>query len=152
MRCKLPRHTSCVFDRIQGLDLRSPTLRGTPIQECRIRLLDMPRIAQHDVGQVRRRRGGEDRTFIALFDQVGQIAAMIQMGVGEDDRVEVVRRKGEIPIPLLALSPAPLEQAAVQQDCLSVDAEQMLRSGHGLGGPVKGKLHGGFRHALPLAP
>ena len=65
------RHHGGVFLRIERLDQRLAMLLAALVDERHIRLLDVPRIDQHDVRQVGGRLCGEDRTAEAGLDQAG---------------------------------------------------------------------------------
>ena len=59
---------------------------------------------------------------------------MIEVGVGEDDRVDGCRGHREgLPVPQAQLLEA-LKQTAVDQNPAPVHLEQMLGPGHGAGG------------------
>ena len=47
--------------------------------------LEMRRVAQHDRRDVRRTWGADHRAVEAFADQARQVAAVVQVGVGEDD-------------------------------------------------------------------
>src|SRR5262249_59172312 len=59
-------------------------------------LLDAGRVRQHDRDQVAGRRRTVDRALEALANQVGQVAAVIDVGVTEDDGVDGGRVEGEV--------------------------------------------------------
>jgi hypothetical protein len=50
-----------------------------------------------------------DRARVTLFDQVGQVARMIDMGMGEDDGIKPRHIKREIQILRVRLLPAALK-------------------------------------------
>ena len=67
-------------------------------------------------------------------DQPRQVAAMVEVRVGEDDGVDrggVDRQR--LPVALAQLLET-LKQPAVDEDAMAVHLEQVLRAGHGAGG------------------
>ena len=50
--------------------------------------------------------------------------------------------KGEVAVDLVGVLARALVEAAVQQDALAVDFEQMLRAGGGAGGTAEFEFHG----------
>ena len=60
--------------------------------------------------------GGVDRAAVALLDQVGQVAAVVDVGVREQHGVELRRVEAKIAVAFVGLGPAALEQAAFEQD------------------------------------
>lgn len=53
-----------------------------------------------------------------MADQPGQHATMVEMGMGEDDRVKLARVKGERLVVQRLQSPRSLEQAAIDKDAM----------------------------------
>ena len=101
----------------------------------------MPGIDQHDVAQVGGGLGGVDRAAEAGFDQAGQVAAVIDVGVREDHRIDIRRLEAEAAVALVGLGARALVQPAVEQDGVPVDLEQVLGAGDSLGGAVEVDFH-----------
>jgi hypothetical protein len=82
---------------------------------ARLFLLQLPRVLEHQRGERSGRPRAPDGTVIALGDEPGQQADVIEMGVGQDDAVE---RRGlerkPTPVAGLGLLVA-LEEAAVDE-------------------------------------
>src|SRR5207248_11224404 len=100
-------------------------------------LLDAGRVGEHHVGQVAGGGGAVDRAVEALADEVGQVAAVVDVGVAEYDRIHVTRVKGKLRRGLRFRPPAGGE-AAVQQNCAAGGFDQVHRAGYGPGGAPKG--------------
>ena len=82
------------------------------------------------------------RKTIAL--QLGHIATVVEVGVGQDDRVHAVRRdRQRVPVAQAQLLEA-LEQAAVDQQGLSAAANQVFGAGDAVcaADELKGHSHG----------
>ena len=96
------------------------TVTDGPFAETReqiggILFLNLGRIGEHDGEQVARRRRAVDGPAEALAKEIGQVAAMVDVGMAEDDCVDVPGREGEMLVALARLLTPPLEQAAVQK-------------------------------------
>ena len=81
---------------------------------------------------------GEDAALKALLHQHGDPAGVVDVGVGHQDEVDVVRGKGKSVVGHLV---PPLLQSAVHQDALSVDFQAVTAAGHALIGAKKAELH-----------
>src|SRR4030042_3353487 len=108
----------------------------------------MPRIYQHDVRQVGSSSCGENWAMAALFHQVGQVAAVVNVCVRKDDCIDFAWVKGKVAVTFIRFLPPPLVKATVQQQVVSIYRQQMLRTGNSLGCPVKIDPH----HASSLEP
>lgn len=80
-----------------------------------------------------------------------EIAAVVDVCVGEHRHVDLRWIEGEIAIALKGLMPPPLIQTAVQQDALTVDLDEVLRTGGGASGTAEGEFHGGLGNGSPAA-
>ncbi len=87
--------------------------------------LDVPGIAQHDVRKVNTGIGGINRSAEALFDQVGNVAAVVDVGMAEDHRVNLRRFEWEIQINPIRLFAFSLVGTAIQQEFVSVMLDQV---------------------------
>ena len=76
-------------------------------------------------------------TFEALLDQVGQVSQVVHVCVGDNHRIDGFRIEGKVQVALVSLSPAPLKKAAIQQQFVSVDVDQVPRAGYGTIGAVE---------------
>jgi len=105
----------------------SGSRRGRPPPGC------APNLAARASTTPRSRRA-EDAAAIAAGDEPGQIAAMIEVGVSQDDGVDGCRGDGEgVPVPQAQFLEA-LKQTAVDENPVPVHLEQMLGPGHGADG------------------
>jgi hypothetical protein len=68
-----------------------------------------------------------------LFNQGWNIAGVIAVGVGENQRIKFGWLKRELAVSLKRLFTAALVPAAIQQNCLAIDGKQVYRAGNGLG-------------------
>jgi hypothetical protein len=68
-----------IFHGVQRFDRRFATFGTLLVDEYRIRFLNMPRIAQHDVCQVNRGLRSEYRPAKIMFHQMRQVAAVVDM-------------------------------------------------------------------------
>ena len=124
--------------RVERLHPRFRIIAGD-VEVGRVLFLDLGGIGQHDPQQVARRRRTEDRPIKPLSRQRGQVAAMVDVGVAEDDGVDLVRMEGEVAVALPGLLAAALVQSAVEEDFVVADLQQVHRTGHAAGRPPEGE-------------
>ena len=99
----------------------------------RIFFLDVTTVGQQDLTQIAGARGGVDATPETLLGQQGHIAAVIEVGMGENDGVDVIWRKGQgRPIAQAKLLVA-LEQTAIHQQALAIVLNGVFGTGDGAG-------------------
>ena len=104
-------------------------------------LLELARVEQHQRGQFDRAPGGVDGAVEALGHDVRDEAAVVQMGVGQDDRVKAGRVVGEgNSVAHLLVRPA-LKHAAVDEHLGPLGDEQELGSGDGVGSAEEVDFH-----------
>lgn len=102
-----------------------------------IAFLNMRRIGQHHVGEI---RGGPCREHLsekALLGQNGQGARMIDMGMRKEDGVDGLRLEAEVAVSTLGLIPPPLKESAVEQHTASFGFNEVPAAGHGSCGAVE---------------
>jgi hypothetical protein len=63
---------------------------------------------------------------------------VVDVGVAEDDRVDVLGAKWKVLVAIARLRPSALEQAAVQQDGAAVGVEPVHRPSDGAGSAMEG--------------
>ena len=83
------------------------------------------RIHQHDIRQVRRGMRGVDRPVVAVLHQAGQVAAVVDVRVREDHRVQLPRLERQLAVALERLLAPSLVQPAFQQHLITVDAQHV---------------------------
>ena len=106
-----------------------------------IHLLDVGRVLEHDGHQLAGQAGGKDLPLKALLDEQGDAAGVVDVRVGDDHIVDVIRRKVQHGVVSLVLA---LLQAAVDEDLLAADFHAVAAARDGLGRPEKGEFHVGF--------
>src|SRR3972149_4528228 len=67
--------------------------------------------------------------------------AVIDVGMRQDEGVDRNRLKREVEVSFVGVVAAALVEAAIQQQSMTVDPEQMARASHRLSGPMKRDLH-----------
>ena len=135
------RHPLGVILRVER-ERRPVFGESLPVRVRRVLLLQAPAVGQEDGHKILARGRAVDRSPEPVPNQRRQIAAMVYVSVGQDDRVDLrwLHRKGP-PVPLPKLL-EPLEEAAVHQHSLLAIAQKKLRACDGSGGAQKGDLHG----------
>ena len=89
-----PVHVAAI---VQRLDLRL-ALVALAVEIGGVFFLNLGGVAEHDGGQGARGRRAVDRAGEALLDQVGQVAAVVDVGVAEQHRVDVSRAEGKLAV------------------------------------------------------
>jgi len=106
-----------------------------------IRFLNVTGILQHDIAQGGRRRGGVNWAAKPVFDQVGKVAAMIDMRVRKDHGINRLGIKRKILITLVSIGASTLKQPTVQQKFAAIDFDQMFGTGHCACCTIEGNFH-----------
>ena len=107
--------------------------KALAIGELGVLLLDPGAVEQDQPRHLVAGGGGVDAAAEAVDHQPRQVAAMVQVRMGEHHRVDVARFGGQsFPVQFAQVLQA-LEQAAVHQDAGVAVAEQMLGTGDGAG-------------------
>ena len=125
-----------VLDGEEGL--RRAMLREAPIvRVVRLVLLDVRGVQEQVVDEVGRGVGGVDGPREALAHEERQPAAVVQVRVGQQDRVDLVRgHGGGRPVPLPQRLRA-LEEAAIHEETRGPRLEQVPGPGDGARGTQK---------------
>ncbi|MCY1298507.1 hypothetical protein D9M70_479970 [compost metagenome] len=109
------------------------------VGEFGILLLQIGAVQQDQFRDVAGCGGGMDAALESVCHQPRQVAAVIQMGMGQHDRVDVGGRDGQaLPVELAQVLQA-LEQPAVDQQAGVSVAQQVLGSGDGAGAAKAGQ-------------
>lgn len=111
------------------------------VQPFDVHAVDVGGIREHDTAKVAGGRGGVDVTVEAVVVQLGKVPAMVDVGVGEDDAVDRFGVKRELTIALHGFCTAALVEAAVEQETLAIDFNQVLGAGGGAGGAAEFDFH-----------
>ncbi len=104
------------------------------IHVLHIPFVNMCRVFEHNICQIRAGVSGIDWTVEALLDEVGQVAAVVNMRMGEHHSIDAGWVKGEVLVDGVSLLALTLKKAAIQQELMPVHFQQMHRSGHRTGG------------------
>ena len=130
-----------VRDTPDSLGSLSPLLRGIERQRGRVLrgspgvvvggllLLEVAGVRQHDPREVRGPAGSGDASPEAILDEPGQVADVVDVGVGQRDGVDLRRvDRQPIPVPESKLL-QPLVKTAVDEKLLPTRLDQELRAG-----------------------
>ena len=98
-----------------------------------------------DLGEAAGAFGRPDPAGEAVPDEHRQIAAVVQVGVGEQHGVELHGRRAERHPVAFAQGLEALEKAGIEQQSLLAHRQQMTRAGDGVGGAEEGEFHGAPR-------
>ena len=113
------------------------------VVEARIFFLQVTGVGKNDAAQIDCWCRCVDRAAKAVFDQPRNPAAMIEMGVGQNDRIDSVGRDRHVMPVALAPFLRPLKHAAVDENLQAVLTrriaciDQMFRAGDRSGGAKK---------------
>ena len=102
--------------------------------------LDAGRVGEHDGDEIARGRRAVDRSLITLAHQVGQVAAVIDVGVTEYHGVERRWIEGKMFVARAGFLARTAMQSAVKQDLLLGGLDEVHRAGDGLGRPKKSNM------------
>jgi hypothetical protein len=137
-----------VLHRVERLDLASAVHQLQPlapvlplVQEGCVFLLEVGGVGQHGAAEVGRRGRGVDRIVVAIAHETRQVAAVIDVRVREDHRVDRLRGKRELAVTFEGLFAMALVEPAVEQIPLLVQLELVHRAGDGLSGAAEGETH-----------
>ena len=142
-------HPLGVLNGVKGLRPGGAGPLRLAVLPLRVLLLDVGGVLEHDVHQVRRQPGGEDPAAEALLDQHGDPAGVVDVGVGHQEKVDGVCRKGQRLVGHLV---PPLLQSAVHQDAPAAHLQTVAAAGDALVRAVKAELHGRTSFFRSLRP
>lgn len=103
----------CIFLVVDRFNQRPVALGVAAVEMIYFRFLDMRGVRQHNGAKIDCCGSCVDRSAEALLDQLGQETAVIYMRVGQDDRVDRIRRKWECTVIQFPFGFRTLEQAAI---------------------------------------
>ena len=119
-----------VLHGIEGLFQGAPGPFGLAVAPFHLHHLDMSRIRQHHRAKIGRGLGGDDPAAEALSRQAGQEAAVVDMSVGEEHRIEAVGLEEEgVPVARPNF-PFALEHSAVDQQAPAGRLQQVAGTGY----------------------
>ncbi len=133
-RAELHHGRDGVIGGVDGLDGIAAAACIAPVQLLDLHLLDMAGIRQHDRAKIDGRPRGVDGSPVARLDQLRYQAGVVDMGMGEEDRVEPFRLKGEFPVVQGLERLGALEHAAVDENAPVSDLEEVAGAGDDMGG------------------
>ena len=98
-------------------------------------------VEHHQPRQLARRAGGDDLAAEAALVKQRDAPAMVEMGVGQQQRVDRRRVEAERRRVFVVEVAAALEEAAVDENALAAGLDEMARAGDVAIGAVEGDLH-----------
>jgi len=142
--------------------LRLAALDIAAVDALDLALLDVAAVRQHERQQIGGARGSEHRPAKAGLHQARDHAAMVDMGVGQQQELGLARIEGQGAVVEGVERLRALEHAAVDEESALRMADPVAGAGHGAGGAVEveGDAHGLalwlmrlqlWRHVLTLA-
>ena len=132
---------------VERLDLRLPP-GAAAIAGNGFLLLHLGGIAEHDRRQGTCGGGAVDGAGETLLEQVGQVAAVVEVSVTENDGVKVFGSEREVGVEANAVAAVALDQSTVQQHGAAVRLDEVHRAGDAPRGAEEGDARLGGR--LPL--
>ncbi len=137
-RLQLHQGARGIVARIQR---QSRVMLRVPLPICLacILFLDVCGIGQHHRTQILRAWRAEDTAAKSIRDEPRQIAAMVEMGVREDNRVDAAGGKRQrLPVAFPQFLQA-LEEPAVDEDAHAGGVKEVFRAGYCAGGAEEGQ-------------
>ena len=111
-----------------------------PVEEFGFLLQQVAGVGQQDLAQVERPVGAIHLAPKAAAGEQRQVAAVVQVGMGQHDRINLVRRDRQTGPVAQAQRLVALKQAAVHQQRFGAVAHQVLGAGDGAGAPQKSNV------------
>ena len=111
------------------------------VDELHVALLDGGRVEEHQRGQIGGGRGRVDGAGPAGLHERGKGARMVDVGVGEDDRVDGLHVEAEDAVALEGFFSRPLVESAVEEDRSVAGFQEVAAAGDAPGGAVEVELH-----------
>jgi len=105
------------------VDQRKVSLAVAFIDELCILFLNVGGIAEHDTGQVLSGMGAVNVSYEALFRELGDIPAVIDVGMGENHGCDGGGVKGEVSVSFEGLLTPSLKETTIQKNFFTVDGE-----------------------------
>src|SRR5262249_33406564 len=132
-RVELSHRPVRVLTRVERLDER---LAGFTflVEVLGVFLLNFAGIGHHDRGEVARRGRAVDGAVKALPDEVGQVAAVIDVRVAQDEGIYLSGAEWKMAVALARLVAFALVEAAVEQHTAAGGLDQVHRAGNRAGG------------------
>jgi hypothetical protein len=87
----------------------------------------------------------------AMGHERGEVPAVIDVGMGEEDRVQTLDIERERPVSALALVPRPLEQAAVEENTPTTNLKEVARTRDRPRASPRSELHVALRDRLRIS-
>ena len=114
---------------------------GTALLALGIHHLDVGAVLEQHVQQIGRGRRGVDRASKAACRQLGQQPAVVDVGMGQQHKVDAARVKRKRLLVVLLCAMAALGHAAINQKAAVAHFRQKAGACDRLRGPVKRDLH-----------
>jgi len=114
--------------RVERFDRRLAMLGAFPGDERGIVTLNLRRIFEHDRGEIPCRERAVNVAVVTLAAEVRQVAAMIDVRVAQDDRVNLFGIERELAIALDRFLAFALEEPAFEEKAVAVDLEEVHRA------------------------
>ncbi len=116
--------------RVQRLHWRQTVALALLVDILNILLLDVAAVHEHKGAEVARGKRAPDVAAIALFRQIGNIPAVVDVGVAQDHCIDRRRVERKIEVALVGFGAPPLEETTFEQHAPIVDLNQVHRTGH----------------------
>jgi len=118
-----------VGEDVKGLEGILALAAALLVDVFHVARLEVGGVPEHDVAEVHGGGRGIDRPAVATASQGGQVAAVVYVGVGEDDGVEVVGLEGEVAVALEGFLSLALVETTIEQDTFARDLQKVHRAG-----------------------
>ena len=132
-----------VLERVERHDGRQSAPVGFLVQVGGVGFVDAGRVAQHDGQEIGGGGGGVDGVAVALLGQRGDVAAVVDVGVGEHHGIHRGGIEAEGLVDGFGFLAAALEQAAIEEDARGAEFQEVFGAGDGVGAAEKMPLHAG---------
>ena len=134
-------HVAHRVERLHGLPAPASFLAMPFLLEGGVFRLNLGGVAEHQLDQVGRGGGGDDRAAKTLLHQLRRQSAVVHVGVRQQQGVEIAEPQRAL-VPIAGQVRPLLIHPAVDQQPGAVGLDVVLRAGHLPRGPQKLQLHG----------
>ncbi|HEV2440477.1 MAG TPA: hypothetical protein VGX97_10490 [bacterium] len=130
-----------VLRDVERRDRRQARAGAERVDVAGVLMLDLGAVLEHELGEITGRPRAVDRAAEAAAHEGRQVAAVVQVGVGEHHGVDARRVEREAAVDAGGLLAASLEQSAVEEEARPARLDQVHRAGDGAHRAGEGDPH-----------
>ena len=101
---------------VEGFEIGLALLGAMFVEPLQISRLDARGVGEHDLAEITRREGRVDVSLETVARERGKVAAVVDVGVGEDHGVDARGIEGEVTVAVVCFVAAALVEATIQKN------------------------------------